>query len=72
MHESHFALAPEGSRIVEALTVLAQSWVFGTFVDVLTDVSVSAESIVTGALQERKDLIEIHLNHFVFNLNELL
>ena len=54
MHESHFTLAPEGSRIVEALTVLAQSWVFGTFVDVLTDVSVSAESIVTGALQEFK------------------
>jgi hypothetical protein len=52
MHESHFALAPEGSRIVEALTVLAQSWIFGTLVDVLADVSISAESIVTGTLEE--------------------
>ena len=50
MHETHLALATERSRIVETLAVLAQSWIVGAFVNVLTDIEEPAESRVADAL----------------------
>ena len=50
MHETHLALATERSRIVETLAVLAQSWIVGAFVNILTDVAVPAESRVADTL----------------------
>jgi hypothetical protein len=53
MHETHLALATERSRIVETLAVLAQSWIVGAFVNILTDVAVPAESRVADALLKK-------------------
>ena len=50
MHETHLALATERSRIVETLAVLAQSWIVGAFVNILTDVAVPAESRIADTL----------------------
>lgn len=51
MHEAHFALASERARIVEALSVLAQTGVVGTLVDVLAGVAVAFEAGVAFALE---------------------
>ena len=53
VHESHFALAAERARIIEALTVLAKCRVVGAFVNVLADVTVAAETRVANALHTR-------------------
>lgn len=51
VHESHFALAAERARIIEALTVLAKCRVVGAFVNVLADVTVAAETRVANAFE---------------------
>jgi len=53
VHESHFALAAERARIIEALTVLAKCRVVGAFVNVLADVTVATETRVANALDTR-------------------
>ena len=55
VHESHFALAAERAGIIETLAVLAKCWVVGAFVNVLADVTVSAETRVANALHTKND-----------------
>lgn len=51
MHETHFALAPEGTRIVEALPVFAKRRVVRALVYVRATVAVPFEPRVANALE---------------------
>lgn len=69
MHETHFAFATERSWVVETLAVLAQTRIVGTLVDILTNVSISAESSVTDALRMKVDewCNSIKFSHKLYN-----
>lgn len=51
MHESHFALAAKGARVVEAVAVLAQTLLVQALVHVLARVAVALEAAVAHTLE---------------------
>lgn len=53
MHKSHDALAPEGTRVIKAVPVLAQSRIVGALVHILARITVAPESSVANTLRNQ-------------------
>lgn len=51
VHEAHLTLTPEGPWLIQALAILAKSWVLRALINVLTEEAVAPEPNITNTLE---------------------